>query len=239
MSSDISSLEGVHLFFVLNFPLMDTSHNAMHYRKEIRLLVGKNIDFQFVSMTSMSKINSVFPVYECSLNCEPFGSASGVLNWPGRGLESDSTAWRRLRRSRYLPGSSPHTWTHTQREESGEEVRGVARTSWGQRRTFLLDDEGLGVEGERPQQLGGDGVMFGPGLQDQTFISRQLTVLHLLHCPFTCSQRQLACVNHHDQDQYGGLSRTYQLITGTLHLPSYFAISSSASSFLALDTTQL
>lgn len=69
---------------------------------------------------------------------------------------------------------------------------------------FLLDDEGLGVEGERPQQLGGDGVMFGPGLQDQTFISRQLTVLHLLHCPFTCSQRQLACVNHHDQEQYGG-----------------------------------
>lgn len=89
----------------------------------------------------------------------------------------------------------------------------MARASRGKRRMFLLDDEGLGVEGERPQQLGGDGVMFGPGLQDQTFISRQLTVLHLLHGPFTCSQRQLACVNHHDRDQYGGLSRTSQLIT--------------------------
>lgn len=52
-------------------------------------------------------------------------------------------------------------------------------------KVFLLDDEGPGVEGERAQQLGGDGVMFGSRLQDQTFVAGQLTVLHLLHRPFT------------------------------------------------------
>lgn len=52
----------------------------------------------------------------------------------------------------------------------------------------LLDDERFGVEDEWPQQKGGDGVMFGSRLEDKTFISGQLTVLHLFYCPFTCSQ---------------------------------------------------
>lgn len=61
---------------------------------------------------------------------------------------------------------------------------------------FSLDDQGLCVEGERSQQLGRDGVMFGSRFQDQTFISRELTVLHLLHGPFTCLERH----HHHGTD---------------------------------------
>lgn len=53
---------------------------------------------------------------------------------------------------------------------------------------LLLDDERFGVEGERSQQPGRDGVMFSAGLQDQTFVSGELTVLHLLHGPFPCDQ---------------------------------------------------
>lgn len=49
----------------------------------------------------------------------------------------------------------------------------------------LLDNERLGVEGEWPQQEGRDGVMFSSRLEDETFISRQFTVLHLFYGPFT------------------------------------------------------
>ena len=52
---------------------------------------------------------------------------------------------------------------------------------------YSLDDEGLGVKDEGSQQLGRDGVVFGFGLEDQTFISWKLRVLHLLHRPFTCT----------------------------------------------------
>lgn len=55
----------------------------------------------------------------------------------------------------------------------------------GGSRGSLLDDERVGGEGERPQQQGGDGMMLGSRLEDKTFISGQLAVLHLLHRPFT------------------------------------------------------
>lgn len=51
-------------------------------------------------------------------------------NWPGPGLESDSAAWRRHHRSRYLTGSWPHTWTHSwegSNEESGLTTRTRSR----------------------------------------------------------------------------------------------------------------
>lgn len=35
-----------------------------------------------------------------------------------------------------------------------------------------LDNEGLGVKGERSQKPGRDGVVFGAGLQHQAFVAR-------------------------------------------------------------------
>lgn len=63
--------------------------------------------------------------------------------------------------------------------------RAEAAVKSQQERHCLLDDERFGVEGERPQQQGRDGVMFRPRLEDKTFISGQFTVLHLLYGPFT------------------------------------------------------
>lgn len=114
--------------------------------------------------------------------------------------------------------------------ETGEVMKtaDTAMKSW-KRRHPLLDDERFGVEDEWPQQKGRDGVMFGSRLEDKTFISGQLTVLHLFYCPFTCPQNtHLSGLQHRDPEDHGGV-----------YLPSYLAMSSSASSFLALDTTQL
>lgn len=49
----------------------------------------------------------------------------------------------------------------------------------------LLDHQWLGVKSEGSQKLGGDGVMFSAGLEDQASVSRELRLLHLLHCPLT------------------------------------------------------
>lgn len=67
----------------------------------------------------------------------------------------------------------------------GVEGRGCVCVSVSQRHS--LDHQRLGVEGEGPQQLGGDGVMLGPGLEDQASVSRELRLPHLLHRPLTCS----------------------------------------------------
>ena len=49
-----------------------------------------------------------------------------------------------------------------------------------------LEDEGLGVEDEGSEELGRDGVVLGPRLENQTSVAGELAVLHVLHRPFTC-----------------------------------------------------
>lgn len=71
------------------------------------------------------------------------------------------------------------------RAETGSDEDSREYVKSKQKRHCLLDDERFGVEGERPQQQGGDGVMFSSRLEDQTFISGQFTVLHLFYGPFT------------------------------------------------------
>lgn len=76
----------------------------------------------------------------------------------------------------------------------------------------LLDDERFGVEDEWPQQKGRDGVMFGSRLEDKTFISGQLTVLHLFYCPFTCPQNtRPSPLRHRGPEDHGGCVLTVVL----------------------------
>lgn len=80
--------------------------------------------------------------------------------------------------------------------------------------------------------------MFGSRLQDQTFVTGQLTVQHLLHSPFTCWNIIIIIIRTLTRRAPAG-GGAKPRTEAAADLPSYFAISSSASSFLAFDTTHL
>lgn len=81
--------------------------------------------------------------------------------------------------------------------------------------------------------------MFGSGHEDQTFIAGQLGVLHLLYGPFTCPNAIIITTISQSEDNISSGTDGPIPTQKETDIPSYFAISSSASSFFALDRTHL
>lgn len=149
-----------------------------------------------------------------------------VSNWPESFLESHTAASHRRHHSLCLIGSWPRTWKQV--KDSDEKAdRGWRRAESG--------GSYWTMSGLVSKMKGRSSWVEMAWCLARDFRTRPLSPGSLLS--FISSTSHLPVHNRHlSTIQYDGICRTSETC---VYVPSYLAISSSASSFLALDTTQL